>query len=352
LESQEAIAYLRPETAQVIFSDFKLVQETSRKKLPFGIAQLGKAFRNEISPRNFLFRCREFEQAEIEYFIKEKDINNCPYFKEFENYKVLILSSEAQKSNKKEELISLGEAFKKGMVSSKWTAYWLGFEHRFLTNLGLSPESLRLRQHLPEERAHYALDTWDIEYKFPFGWKEIEGIANRTTYDLKAHMKESGKDLTYYDDDSKEKIIPYVVAEPSLGIGRLFLALLFEAYKYNAERENIVLDLKPKIAPYKAAIFPLLSNNEQLVEISDKIYNELKSDLNVFYDKSGSIGRRYARQDEIGTPYCITVDFESLKNNDVTIRDRKTTKQKRIRREELNLHLKKLIDEEISFDEL
>jgi glycyl-tRNA synthetase len=208
---------------------------------------------------------------------------------------------------------------------------------------------LRLRQHLPEEKAHYALDTWDIEYKFPFGWKEIEGIANRTTYDLSCHMKESGKDLTYYEEDSKEKIIPYVVAEPSLGIGRLFLALLFEAYSYDDKRENIVLGFKPKIAPYKAAVFPLLSNNKELVALSEKICKELKSNFNVFYDKSGSIGRRYARQDEIGTPYCITIDFDSLKNNDVTIRDRITTKQKRVKIEELKSFLQKLIDEEIDF---
>ncbi|MGB9749212.1 MAG: glycine--tRNA ligase [Candidatus Woesearchaeota archaeon] len=352
LESGESIAYLRPETAQVIFSDFKLVQETSRKKLPFGIAQIGKAFRNEISPRNFLFRCREFEQAEIEYFIREKDLNNCPFYEEFENYKVLVLSSEAQKNNKNHEMMSLGNCFKKGIINSKWTAYWLGFEHNFLVNLGISPERLRLRQHLPEERAHYSLDTWDIEYEFPFGWKEIEGIANRTTYDLNCHIKESGKDLSYYDEDSKEKIIPYVVAEPSLGIERLFLALLFEAYNYDAERENIVLNLKPKIAPYKAAVFPLLSNNKELVVLSEKVCKELRESFNVFYDKSGSIGRRYARQDEIGTPYCITVDFDSLKNKDVTIRDRRTTKQKRVKIEELTSCLRKLIDEEIDFEEI
>ncbi|MEM2121492.1 MAG: glycine--tRNA ligase [Candidatus Woesearchaeota archaeon] len=352
LESQESTAYLRPETAQIIFTNFKLVQETSRQKIPFGIAQIGKAFRNEISPRNFLFRCREFEQAEIEYFIKERDINNCPYFSEFEDYKVILFSAEAQKNKKKPEIMSLAEGFKRGIISSKWTAYWLGFEHKFLTKLGISHERLRLRQHLPEEKAHYALDTWDVEYEFPFGWKEIEGIANRTTYDLTRHIKESGKDLSYYDEETKEKIIPYVVAEPSLGIGRLFLALMFEAYQYDKKRENIVLNLSPELAPYKAAIFPLLSNNNELVALSQSIYKELKSSLNVFYDKSGSIGRRYARQDEIGTPYCITIDFESLKNKDVTIRDRNTTEQKRIKISELKSCLNKLIHGEINFEQL
>ncbi len=351
-QTQESIAYLRPETAQLIFSNFKLVLETSRQKLPFGIAQIGKAFRNEISPRNFLFRCREFEQAEIEYFVNKNEIGDCPYFEEFRDYKLLLLSSEDQQSGKDAKIVNLGKAFDNNIIVSKWLAYWIGFEHKFIVSLGIKPENLRVRQHLPSERAHYASDTWDIEYKFPFGWREIEGIADRTTYDLSNHMKTSGEDLRYYDEKTGEKIIPYVAAEPSLGLDRLFLALLFEAYQYNNSRKNIVLKLDSKISPFKVAVFPLLSNNKQLVELSRDVFSQLSKHFSVFFDKSGSIGRRYARQDEIGTPYCVTVDFDSLKNKDVTIRFRDTAEQVRIKISELKQTIEGLVSGELNFDDL
>ncbi len=345
-ESEENTAYLRPETAQVIFTEFKNVLDVSRKKLPFGIAQIGKSFRNEISPRNFLFRAREFEQAEIEYFIREKDINNCPYFNEFENYRINILSDDMQNKNEKEKMMSLREAFDKKIINNEWQAFWIGFEHSFLTSLGLRPEHLRARQHLSTERAHYSLDTWDLEFKFPFGWKEIEGIANRTTYDMNKHIKSSKKDLRYYDEETKEKIVPYVVAEPSLGIGRLFLAILFEAYKYDEKRGNIVLTLKPELAPIEVAVFPLLSNKRELLSYAKKIFKTLSEEFNCVFDKSGSIGRRYARQDEVGTPYCITIDFDSLKDKDFTLRFRDSTKQIRVSESELLNRIRNLIKEE------
>ncbi len=346
--SDASRSYLRPETAQLIFTNFKIIQEVSRKKLPFGIAQVGKAFRNEISPRNFLFRAREFEQAEIEYFINEDDINECPFFDEFKNYKVKLLSEEMQEKNEEETLIELGKAFEQGLIKTKWHVFWIGYEHRFLVNLGLNPEHIRVRQQKKDERAHYSLDTWDLEYKFPFGWKEIEGIANRTTYDLENHIRVSKKDLRYYDEEKKQKIIPYVVAEPSLGLDRVFLALLFDSYNYDEERKNIVLKLKPKVAPFKVGVFPLLSNKKELVDYARIVYEKLSEEFNCFFDKSGSIGRRYARQDEIGTPYCVTIDFDSLENKDVTIRFRDSARQIRVKVDELVNTIKNLIREGVT----
>ncbi len=342
-QTKENVAYLRPETAQSIFTEVKNIMEVSRKKLPFGIAQIGKSFRNEISPRNFLFRSREFEQAEIEYFINEKDLNNCPYFDEVENYKMLALTEDMQKRGNKEKEMSVKELVNKGVIKSKWQAYWISFEHKFLVRVGLKPEYLRIRQHLSTERAHYSLDTWDIEYKFPFGWKEIEGVSNRTTFDIENHMKESKKDLRVFDEKYKEKTIPYVVSEPSLGIDRLFLAVLFEAYENNEKRGNIVLKLKPFLSPIKAAVLPLVSNKEELMKKAREVYNSLKKDFNVVFDKSGSIGRRYAREDEIGTPFCITIDFDSLKNNDATIRFRDSTEQERVAIKEIRDKITSLI---------
>ncbi len=335
-QTKDSIVYLRPETAQAIFSEFKNIADTSRKKLPFGIAQIGKSFRNEISPRNFLFRCREFEQAEVEYFINERDLNNCEEFDNVRDYKVLALSEENQNNNLQEEETTIGELFDAGIIKSKWQGFWIAFEHNFLTNIiGLSYNKLRIRQHLSTERAHYSADTWDIEYKFPFGWKEIEGISNRTTFDIKNHMEHSKKDLRFFDERYKEKVIPYVVAEPSLGIDRLFLTTIFNSYYNDKKRGNIVLKLKPLIAPIKVAVFPLVSNKKELMKYAKEIFNELNSEFNAFFDKSGSIGRRYARQDEIGTPYCVTIDFDSLKDNSVTLRFRDSTRQIRINRRKL-----------------
>ncbi len=344
-------AYLRPETAQLIFADFKLVAENSRLKLPFGIAQIGKAFRNEISPRDFLFRTREFEMMEIEYFVHPKNINKCPFLKQVLNHKMNILSAELQKKHKKPVKMTMKQALDKKIIKTEWHAYWLATEHKWFVNLGAKPDNFRIRQHTKQELSHYALDTWDLEYNFPFGWKELEGIANRTDFDLQQHIKHSKKDLSIFDQETNKKIVPHVVAEPSLGVGRAFLVFMFDAYNDDKKRGNIVLKLDPKLAPVKAGIFPLISKPE-LIKIARGIYNELKKTYNLNYDKSGSIGRRYARSDEIGTPFCITVDFDSLKDKSVTIRDRDTTKQARIKIADLKDILRKLIDKEIRFSDI
>jgi glycyl-tRNA synthetase len=339
-------AYLRPETAQLIFADFKAVQENSRLKLPFGIAQIGKAFRNEIAPRDFLFRCREFEQMEIEYFIKPNE--KCPY--EIPNEEILIYSAEAQESGTGGEKMKIFEAFKKGIIKKDWHAYWLATEFLFFKNLGANPTKFRIRQHKKEELAHYSSDCWDLEYEFPFGWKELEGIADRSTYDLSQHEKFSKKDLKIFDEESKEKILPAVICEPSLGVERAFLVFMFDSYYYDKERENIVLRLNSKLSPIKAAIFPIVKQAE-FEKISQEVFEDLRKEFNVVQDLSGSIGRRYARNDEIGTPYCITIDGDSSKNKDVTIRDRDTTKQIRVKVKDLREVLRKLIEREIEFEE-
>ena len=344
-------AYLRPETAQLIFADFKLVAENSRLKLPFGIAQIGKAFRNEISPRDFLFRTREFEMMEIEYFVHPKNINKCPFIKEVLNHKMNVLSAESQEKNKSPVKITIKQALDKKIIKTEWHAYWLAVEHKWFINLGANSDNFRIRQHTKNELSHYALDTWDLEYNFPFGWKELEGIANRTDFDLQQHIKHSKKDLSFFDQETNEKVVPHVVAEPSLGVGRAFLVFMFDAYNNDKKRGNIVLKLDPKLAPVKAGIFPLISKPE-LIKIAREIYDKLKMIYNINYDKSGSIGRRYARADEIGTPFCITVDFDSLKNKSVTIRDRDTTKQVRVKTAGLKDILRKLIDAEIKFKDL
>ncbi|TAL56160.1 MAG: glycine--tRNA ligase [Nanoarchaeota archaeon] len=342
-EDSAAIAYLRPETAQLIFADFKLIQETSRKKLPFGVAQIGKAFRNEISPRDFLFRCREFEQMEIEYFVNPNNLDNCPYLSEVINVHLNVMTADMQEKKKEMVKLSIKECLARKVIGNPWHAYWLAFEHQWLVSLGANPSHLRIRQHLKDEKSHYAVDTWDLEFKFPFGWKELQGIANRGDFDLQQHIKTSGKDLSYFDEETKQKVVPHVIAEPSMGIDRTFLLFLFDAYNDDKERGNVVLKLNPKIAPFKAAVFPLLSNKEELVKLSKKVYQNLRSSFPVFYDQSGSIGRRYARQDEVGTPFCVTVDFDSLVNNDVTIRDRDTTNQRRVKIEELSKILEEAI---------
>jgi glycyl-tRNA synthetase len=294
-----SIAYLRPETAQSIFINFKNVYSSNRVKIPFGIAQIGKAFRNEITPKQFLFRMREFEQMEMEFFCKESE----------------------------------ADAF---------FTTWVDRRIKFFHNLGLTPERIRLRPHATDELAHYAKACTDVEYNFPFGWKELEGIANRTNFDLKQHSQHSGKDLAVFDEATKTSYFPYVV-ECSVGVDRLFLTLLFDAYAEDViENEpRTVLRFHPRVAPYLAAVMPLTN---KLDEQAHTFFTHLKATgLNVQYDASGSIGKRYRRQDEIGTPVCFTYDFDTLNDLKVTARNRDTTKQERIALDQVENYLHNLV---------
>jgi glycyl-tRNA synthetase len=340
----EGTTYLRPETAQLIFTNFKLVQDNARLSLPFGIAQIGKAFRNEIAPRDFLFRLREFEQMELEYFVDPNE--KFPY--KIGNTSTLIYSEEMQKNNQEPSKIKFKEAYKKGIIKTDWHAYWLEQELLWFASLGANPKKFRVRQHTSEEKSHYALDTWDLEYNFPFGWKELQGMANRSDFDLKQHQKYSKTNLEIMNSKG-EKILPYVICEPSQGVERAFLVFMFDAYTYDSKRNNVVLKLHPKLAPVKAAIFPIVKKPE-FEKIAKNIFDDLKKEFNVAYDKSGSIGKRYARNDEIGTPYCITIDGDSLENKDVTIRERDTVKQIRVKISDLKIILNNLIKEEIKFE--
>jgi len=344
VEEESIKVYLRPETAQLIFADFRLVQENARLKLPFGIAQIGKAFRNEISPRDFIFRCREFEQMEIEYFINPEK-KECPFFGEIENFELNIYSEEMQKNGEESEKMKVKDALKKGIIKLAWHAYWLALETKWFVELGAKKENFRIRQHLSEERSHYATDTWDLQYKFPFGWQELEGIADRGVFDLSQHEKNSGKDLKLFDEESKKKVLPMVVAEPSLGVGRAFIVFMLDAYSYDEKRNNIVLRLNPKLAPIKAAIFPIVKVDEKIVKMAEDCYKELRKEFSVIYDDSGSVGRRYSRNDENGTPFCITFDEQSLKDETATVRDRDTTEQVRVKVSEIREILRKVIFE-------
>ncbi|MGN0518930.1 MAG: glycine--tRNA ligase [Acutalibacteraceae bacterium] len=278
--------YLRPETAQGIFVNFANIQRTSRKKVPFGVAQIGKSFRNEITPGNFIFRVREFEQMELEFFCKPG-------------------------------------------TDLEWFNYWRSFCRDWLYSLNIKPENLRLRDHSAEELCFYSKATTDFEYLFPFGWGELWGVADRTDYDLTQHIKTSGKSLEYFDPTDNSRYIPYVI-EPSLGVERLFLALMTEAYDEEVIDEKdtrVVLRLHPALAPIKAAVLPL---SKKLGDKADEVYSMLTKHFMVEYDDAGSIGKRYRRQDEIGTPFCITFDFDSLEDNCVTVRDRDTMAQERV----------------------
>jgi glycyl-tRNA synthetase len=279
--------YLRPETAQGIFVNFQNVLNTTRKKLPFGIAQIGKAFRNEITTGNFIFRSREFEMMELEYFVKPES-------------------------------------------AEEWFQYWTQQRLNWYIALGIKSENLRLHQHAKQELAHYAHDCYDIEYLFPMGWSELEGIANRSDFDLRRHSEFSGEDLSYFDEEAKEHIVPYVI-EPSGGVDRAALAFLADAYDEDVvEGEvRVILRLHPALAPIKVAVLPL-SRNERLVPLARQVYAELRKLWMTQYDDAQSIGRRYRRQDEIGTPFCITIDFQSLEDNQVTIRERDTMRQIRV----------------------
>src|SRR5918997_2662435 len=293
VEDSTNLVYLRPETAQGMFVDFATVQQASRKKIPFGIAQQGKSFRNEITPHNFIFRTREFEQMEMEFFVKPG-------------------------------------------TDEQWHEHWLGQRMSWYLDLGIRKERLRLREHLAEELSHYARRTFDIEYDFPqMGWSELEGIANRGDFDLKAHAERSGADLTYFDPDTQERYFPYVI-EPAVGVERPLLAFLIDAYREEEAptaqgkvEKRTVLRIDKRLAPSKVAVLPL-SKHADLVPVAEKLAAALRTRFVADLDVTGSIGRRYRRQDEVGTPYCVTVDFETLSDACVTVRDRDTMEQERV----------------------
>jgi len=342
---EETKSYLRPETAQLIFTNFKLVYENERMKFPFGIAQIGKSFRNEIAPRDFLFRSKEFEQMEMEYFVKSS--KNCIY--KIPDVEVLIYSEKDQKKNKEPIKMKIKSAYENKIINLKWHAYWLATELLWFKNFGVDINNFRIRQHRKDELAHYSKDCWDLEYKFPFGWRELEGIADRGNYDLTKHKDFSKTDLSVFDEEEKKKFLPEVVAEPSLGVERAFLVFMFDSYFFDEKRNNVVLKLNPKIAPVKASVFPIIKRPEFEI-LAKEIVDDLRKEWIINFDRSGSIGRRYARNDEIGTPYCITIDGDSVKNKDVTIRDRDTTKQIRVKIKNLRNVFRKLIEGEIEFE--
>ncbi|MBP0958073.1 MAG: glycine--tRNA ligase [Oscillospiraceae bacterium] len=302
-EDSKAELYLRPETAQGIFVNFNNIQRTTRKKVPFGVGQVGKSFRNEITPGNFIFRVREFEQMELEFFCKPG-------------------------------------------TDLEWFQYWRSYCKDFLLGLGIKEDHLRLRDHSPEELCFYSKATTDFEYLFPFGWGELWGIADRTDYDLTQHMKTSGKSMEYFDPETNEKYVPYVI-EPSLGVERLFLTIVCEAYDEEEIGEGdksdvrTVMHLHPALAPVKAAVLPL---TKKLKEPAIELYTKLAKKWNVEYDEAGQIGKRYRRQDEIGTPFCITFDFDSLEDGCVTVRDRDTMAQERVKIDELINYIDKKLE--------
>ena len=330
-----------------MFADFKLVQETSRKQLPFGIVQIGKCFRNEIAPRDFLFRSREFHIGEFEFFINPQEIKCELLDKEHLNIKLRLLDAETQEKNSTElRETTIGKMLQETRLD-EWHAYWLAEQLMWFDRLGLLG-GIKVREHMKQELSHYSSATFDMDYEYPFGSKEIAGNANRGTYDLNQHIKESGEKLELFDEKTKTRVIPRVI-EPTFGIERVFLALLCNAYKFDEKRQNIVLKLPAFLAPIKAAIFPIVKTDEKLVSMSRETYKELRKEFNVLYDESGSVGRRYSRNDEQGTPFCITFDEDSLKDKSATIRDRDTTKQIRVKVSELKETLAKLISGELEF---
>jgi glycyl-tRNA synthetase len=292
-----AVAYLRPETAQGTFVNFRNVLSSTPMKLPFGIAQIGKSFRNEITTGNFIFRSREFEQMELEFFVKPG-------------------------------------------TDDEWFDYWRKERMRWwLEDIGIKQENIKLRDHEPAELSHYSSQTADFEYNFPFGWKELEGVADRTDFDLKAHITGSGADLSYFDEESNERYVPYVI-EPAVGVDRTFLVVLLDSYDEEQTGPKpsdvrTVLRLKPSLAPYKAAVFPLSANKPDLVEKAKGIYANLRRHMQVAWDQRGNVGKRYRTQDEIGTPWCVTVDYQSLEDGTVTVRDRDSMQQERVASDEL-----------------
>ncbi|MFX0185345.1 MAG: glycine--tRNA ligase, partial [Candidatus Hodarchaeota archaeon] len=332
-----SFAYLRPENAQLIFSGFRNVIDSTRVKMPFGIAHSGIVFRNEISPRNFLFRVREYELMEFEYFTNPEKTNDCPHFNEVANYEINIYSRKEQARNDEKDyrIMSVEKAWNDKVFQNKWQAYWLAlFFQWFSENLGIHKEKLRLRQHMETELSHYALDTWDLEYEYSFGWKELMGCANRTQFDLEQHQKYSKTKMQFTETTEKGvvKYIPYVVAEPSVGVGRILLTVIADGYTEEVvkERKRIVLKIHPRLAPYDVAVFPL-QKKEEINKLANEIFHELrKNGFVVDFDDSGSIGKRYRRHDEIGTPFCVTIDYETISDNTVTIRDRDSMEQQRV----------------------
>lgn len=345
-EDTSDIAYLRGETAQGIFLDFKLITETSRVKLPFGIVQIGRCFRNEISPRDFLFRSREFNIGEFEFFI-HPDEKKCDMLTQSHCDRAIpFLSAQAQeKTSKVMTQVSIGDMIRSNKLD-EWHAYWLSEQVAWLLSLGLRMEHLKIREHTKAELSHYSCATFDIDYLYPFGSKEVAGNANRGQYDLNQHMKESGKDLSIFHEQTNQKVIPRVI-EPTFGIERVFLAVLCESYDNDISRGNIVLHLHPQLAPIKVAILPLVN---KLEEEARTVFHDLKTDFSAQFDRSGSIGRRYARADEIGIPYCVTVDFDTQKDKTVTIRDRDTTQQIRVPIAGVKTILSELIAGRLGFD--
>ncbi|MFT4312409.1 MAG: glycine--tRNA ligase [Candidatus Woesearchaeota archaeon] len=336
--SEETKTYLRPETAQIIFAQFKNIVETNRLKLPFGIAQIGKSFRNEISPRNFLFRLRELEQAEVEFFIHPDEFEQCPYISTMAQESVSLYTKTHQADETDAANTTIQEALAQKQITNQWHAYFIALCQKWLLTMGIDKENIRFRQHLDTERSHYSTDCWDLEYKYPFGFKELWGIADRGTYDLDAHTKQSGKSHAIFDEKTQKKIIPKVM-EPSLGIDRVFLTILFDAYTFDKTRENVVLKLHPRLAPVFVAVMPLVKK-DGLSELAKDISTTLKKEFMTYYDESGSIGRRYARQDEQGTPFCVAIDYDTKKDNCVTVRDRDSTKQERIAIDKLAPYLR------------
>ncbi|MBU1701676.1 MAG: glycine--tRNA ligase [Candidatus Eisenbacteria bacterium] len=300
VQDDASVIYLRPETAQGIYVNFDNVRTTSRQKIPFGIAQIGKAFRNEITPGNFIFRTREFEQMEMQFFVKPSD----------------------------DEI---------------WFEHWKQERYQWYLDLGIRKEKLRFHEHGPNDLAHYAKKAYDVEYEFPFGWKELEGIHNRTDFDLGRHQKYSGKKLEYFDDANKERYIPYII-ETSAGCDRTLLTCLVDAYREDevGGEKRVYLSLHPRLAPIKAAVFPLVKR-DGMPETSKEIVKTLRKDFPVFYDEAGAVGRRYRRQDEAGTPFCITVDSQTKEDETVTIRYRDTLEQERCKIADLPKRMKKLI---------
>jgi glycyl-tRNA synthetase len=291
VEGDASVAYLRPETAQGTFVNFRNVLNSTPMKLPFGIAQIGKSFRNEITTGNFIFRSREFDQMELEFFVKPG-------------------------------------------TDDEWFEYWRNERMRWWQeDIGIKPENIRIRDHEKSELSHYSKQTSDFEYNFPFGWKELEGVADRTDFDLRAHITGSGADLSYFDEESGERYVPFVI-EPAVGVGRTFLVTLIDAYDEEQtgpkpSDRRTVLRLKPRLAPYKAAVFPLSANKPDLVEKARAIYSTLRPHMQVAWDQRGNVGKRYRTQDEIGTPWCITVDYQTLEDGTVTVRDRDSMEQER-----------------------
>ena len=339
------IVYLRGETAQAMFMNFKLIQQVSRQKLPFGIAQIGRCFRNEISPRDFLFRSREFHIGEFEFFINPDEIKCKLLEKKHLRVKIRLLDEETQKKGKEElKDVTIEEMLKQKKLG-EWHAYWLAEQILWFKGIGL--QEIKIREHTKDELSHYSSATFDIDYEYVFGSKEVAGNANRGQYDLKQHEKFSKEKIQIFDEETSKKVIPRVI-EPTFGMERVFLAILTKAYSYDKERQNIVLKIPAKLAPIKAAIFPIVKQPEYEL-VAEEIVKDLKKEFNIVYDKSGSIGKRYSRNDEIGTPYCITIDGESLKKKDCTIRDRDTTKQIRVKISDLKDTLRELINGDIKF---